>query len=218
MTVQTPTPTPSPAASEFDALLAEVNTMDTLAKAMAEPEPEPEGEESDTSVIQENADEAEANAANKDGRPAMLGKSMQVQADGEEFEAFDAEELVKALDTLGTTQTTHGRQLEVLVKGMTAAVGTIKAMGAKLQEQGALIKALGDQGRGRRTAVTLHERPNPGGRSAAVPPDRETILSKSMDALIAKKISAADVSAIEATLNKGGSLDPTVLAALGIDH
>jgi hypothetical protein len=213
MTEKNTPPATAPAATQFDALLGELDTLGTLAKALAEPE----DQETDTTVIQENADEAEANAAKKDGG-APLAKAMRVQgADGEEFDAFDAEELVKAMGDLSAGQRTHADQLEVLVKGMTAAVTTIRAMGAKIQEQGALLKSLGDQGRGRRSNVILHEKPGAAGSMGGAKPSRETILAKSMDALAAKKISAVDVSAIEATLNKGEALNPQILAAIGVE-
>lgn len=196
MTEKTTEPT------QFDALLGELGDMEALTKALNEPEPAPapegedEDEEEDTSTIRENGDEARQNAA---PGPTLLGKSLTVQIDGEDTEVLDADALVQVLTKTVEGQEAHTGQIEILGKGLRAALGTIKVMATRMQEQEQLIKSFGDKPRGRLSALQL-----PGGGAApkpAGPANAEEVMAKCMGWLGDGTMTAAEVSTAESALN-----------------
>ncbi|MGF6641758.1 hypothetical protein [Paraburkholderia sp. MM6662-R1] len=156
----------------------------------------------------------------------QLGKSFRLTLeDGTEMEAFDGSQLVSQLTAQVKAEKTarvadnemymksFGSTLE-LVKSLTTAVAesrtsleaaqkdieSLKTTNETLQKS---LKALGSQGRGRVSTVTVLDKPNANRRQQQELPTKREILAKAMSALTAKRITGTEASRVEAALNAG---------------
>ena len=160
---------------------------------------------------------------NAEGKFVPLGgtgelQTFKVMINGEEVDAFDGEELLKAMQAdLNGTRTN-------MYKLMGGTLGMMKSLGEKLSsqesliadqtkeiaEQGKLIKALtetveaiGNKGTGRRTALDIHE-PNKGGEGGeqqGLTP--KEFMTKCQAMASDGKLAWDDVSRAESYLNRG---------------
>jgi hypothetical protein len=157
---------------------------------------------------------------------AQLGKSFRLTLeDGTEMEAFDGSQMVEALSAqIKATKTARAQDNEMymksfgstldLVKSLTTAVAesqkdieSLKAENGTLQKS---LKALGTQGRGRVSTVTVLDKPNATPRQESAP-TRPEILAKAMSALSARRITGEEATRVEAALNAGAVPQKEVL-------
>lgn len=196
--------------SDFDSLIAE---LDTLAKSQPTMD--------DVQKIQTAAGEAGENDDDPDndgdasrdndgdgdgegGKP--MAKSFRVMgATGEEIEAFDGGELIKSLID---QQAQQGEQMTKALQGVVGHIGRQDALLKSLIEQVAVLSA---QGRGRKSALAVHDR----GAAAEQQPLAKGGQSEGMtcDQVLAKAsalyqqgkggFTALDISGLEARRNRG---------------
>lgn len=172
--------------------------------------------EQDDERIQAAAGEGDGDGAADGGEGAgdndedMLGKAMEVTLDnGEKVQALDGTELVKSL-----IQQTKAQEQELIeaATALTQTVNMVKSFQQVIAKQDALIKSLqesvetiGKQGRGRRTVISIHDKPDGEGAdlNKAMGMTVDQFLTKSLDAMKEGKITGTDVSRIESYLNRG---------------
>lgn len=221
MTMKTPDQAAHDAAREageagFAGLLAE---LETLSKAL--PAVDDEGHDDDAAAeAAADEDEAELSAAGAEDGEEPFGKSFTVTLeDGTEAEAFDGTAMLKALHDENVALRSQG---EDMAKALTGLGGLVKGLHAALSEQAEMLKSLrgevrklGAQGNGRRTTLSLHEKPSP------VEPKREglsvgEVFAKAESLIGAGKLNALQAGKLTASLNSGRGI-PTDLAPLFAD-
>jgi len=185
--------------NQFDELLGE---LQTLAKA----------QEGDGKIVaasgEAGGDEDDLDAdgnpiAKPGGDEAPMGKSFRVKlADGTEVEAQDGTELVKALQD--RVEATEGS----MAKALHAAVGLIKSQGEQLKALHAKVAAIGGEGRGRKSTLTVAEKPAAGEAALAKSQAGEggltgsEFLAKAHDGMNAGRITARELMDAEAHINR----------------
>lgn len=144
-----------------------------------------------------------------DGKP--VAKSMTAQdADGEEIEVVDATELLKSL---GARQDEHGG---VLAKALETFTAIAKSQTEMIKSLRAEVKTLAGQGRGRKTVVSVAEKPDPTPQVQQAAPSikREEFLAKCLDAQRAGKLSGHDVTRAETAINNGIPVPAEIVARI----
>ena len=204
---------------DFDALIGE---LDTLAKSMPSTEDvdkiraaagehgEPDGDENEDGPGDGDGDEDEDEEG---GEP--MAKSFRIQdAAGNEFEAVDGAALIKGLMAQQSTQQ------EQMTKSVRGLVGIVQKQDALLKSLIAKVEELGGQGRGRKSALSVHDRSDAGGesmaKSAPAGPSSHELLAKASVLCQQGKggISGTDVARIEARLNRGEPIPPELVARI----
>lgn len=199
--------------SAFDDLLAEI--ADEQALMMKAQAPADDGGDDDDETIAAMADgdadddgvddnDDDDTGLDDEDEDAPMGKSFGVQlADGTRVEAYDGTQLVKSL--LAQQQQIQAQSKEAL----SGVVGMLKSMRTLVVEQQKEIKALrksleriGEQGRGRKSKLTVHEPP----RVAEGEPDTGeiagTIMSKANAAFATGRINGRDLNTIDVALRR----------------
>ena len=198
--------------SQFDELLAQLNAVQeeqsTLAKAM----PEADGE--DDKAIQtaaEDGAEDNGNPEDEDNGEEPMTKSIMI--DGEAHDVVDAEVLIKSIHDQGERL---GQAEEVLAKGLTAALGMIKGQGELIKSMQGQIAKLSKQGTGRKTVLSVHEKPVVSGEPLAKSQQEgltpAELMAKANAAYDAKKISGQELTAIDVALRQGIAPETGLLA------
>ncbi len=136
-----------------------------------------------------------------------MGKSFRFTLDdGQEVEAVDGTELVKSL--MARFDTTE----ESMTKALGATVDLIKSQGDLIKSQGEAIaslqsevKRLTSEGRGRKTVVSVAEKPAAGTMAKSEPAgiSGDEFMAKALSAQKAGRITALEVSKAEGYLLKG---------------
>lgn len=204
--------------SQFDELLAELSAVSdeqtTLAKAL----PAEDGE--DDKVIQAAAAEGDdANPEDNEDEPdgdegqddKPMAKSVTATVDGEEVEAIDATELLKSLDAR------IGSQEEVLAKALASTVSTIKAQGDMIKSMQAQISKLAGQGKGRKTVLTVAEKPVAGDQPMAKSQQQEgftpqEFMAKANAAFNAGKLSGIELTTADVSIRSGVPVPAGIIA------
>lgn len=106
----------------------------------------------------------------------------------------------------------------MLQKSLTATVAALGAIQKTVQAQGEAIAKLSTrvgrvsgEGSGRKTALTLHDKPVDGFAKAGMA-DHGEILAKAQAAFDAGKLTAKELNTIDFVLRRGGQIDHTLLA------
>ena len=206
------------AAGEEAAEKAEASTDDQAAppaKKAEKPDEEPDGDEDDP----DNYDD-------DDGKP--FGKSFGVTLeDGTAVEAYDATQILKSFDARIGSQVTELDLLKAEVTALKArdipSADAIKADVEKvLAAQNTMLKslqervaALSAQGQGRKSTLTVHEKPGAAGAEARPEtPSGEALMTKALIAQKQGRISGQDVARLDAYLGRGLQAPPEILARL----
>lgn len=209
--------------SKFDELLGE---LQTLAKA----QPAEDGDEKIVAAAAEGGgqggsdeddddDVAAATAAGAagadngmaadDGKP--MAKAFEVTlADGTKVQAQDGTALVKALqERVDATET-------VMAKALETAVGLIKAQGDRIEALQGKVKALGNEGKGRKAVVSVVEKPAVGGMAKSEQDGMkpEEFMAKALDAQKLGRLTGLQVSIAEANLNRGQPVPAEIIASV----
>lgn len=217
----------------FEKLLAELDELQVLAKsAPADEKIEGEGGDSDDATIAaaaadgeaagdaEDAGEGEAGESHAepdgdeiggegdgDGDEMPMGKSFRfVTDDGEEMEAVDGTELVKSLMArFNTNEESMTKALGVAVDLIKSQRDLIKSQGEAIASLQTKVERLAGEGRGRKTVVSVTEKPTPEMMTKSEPAgvSGEEFMAKAMDAQKAGRITALQVSVAETALIKG---------------
>ena len=141
--------------------------------------------------------------------PAHMAKSFTlVLEDGTEVQAEDGTELIKSLtvtvETLGTKL--DGTQ-SALEQTLEQVIPLLKAQSAQISALQGQIKAMGGEGRGRKTVLTVTEKPAPGAELAkgmggeGLKP--QEFLAKASSKFNEGKLSGNDLCVAEACVNRG---------------
>ena len=208
--------------SDFDALLSELDTLaksqPTLDDVKAIQGAAGEGGNDDDDPDNDGDGEGD-NDGDGDGDGQPMAKSFRVMgADGEEIEAFDGGELIKGL------MAQQAQQGEQMTKALTGVVSHIRRQDELLKSLIEQVTALGVQGRGRKSSVTMHDRAaaDPlakGGQQQAQTLTCDQVLAKAFALYQAGKggFTALDIAGLEARRNRGepapASMVERVLAA-----
>ena len=210
--------------AEDDAKIAAAADTDGDGKAEGAAEADAGGgDEGDEKGKGEDADNGDAD---------YFGKSFQVTLeDGTTAEAYDGTAAIEALTARMDKMTAQldgmtagGAMAKALGADMAKALGSVTGTMKGLQEivtkQGELIKsmagditALRGSGTGRKAVLDVHEQ-----RSAAPPKAEgltpEQVMTKAMDAQMAGRITALDVSRMESRLGRGEPIPADLLAKI----
>ena len=204
--------------SQYKKLLEELETMakampgddaaddDKIAAAAANANPDADGD-GDNDVtgehIEPDGDEgAGAEGGDGDGDETM-GKSFALKLDdGTELEAIDGTELVKSL--MARVESNEG----VVMKALGTAVELIGKQGDMIKSLQDEVKKLAGEGRGRKTVVSVSEKPVAGAtmaksQGAADGLSANEFMAKALAAQASGRLTGLDVARAESALNKG---------------
>lgn len=164
--------------------------------AGADAQAEPDGDEGDGAIDDDGAED-----------DASFGKSFRFTLDsGDEVEAVDGTELVKSLMT--RVEALEGSGVSAgaeMTKALGVAVDLIKSQGEAISSLRNEVKRLASEGRGRKTVVSVAERPAPESMAKSEPAgvSGEVFMAKALEAQKAGRITALQVSVAEGALTKG---------------
>ncbi len=192
---------------ELEALSAG-KTADDVTKSMGT-EDEGDDNAADDTKIAEAAADGEAAGESEDGKDddgsnddgEQLGKSFRFQTeDGEEVEALDATDLLKSLVAkVDSNESQMGRAVSILtdlVKSQATEIGGLRSE----------VSRLASLGRGRKTMVTVAEKPDAGDLNKSDPADEgipaSDFMAKCLTAQSAGKITSLDVARAESYINR----------------
>lgn len=213
--------------SEFDKLLAELDElslaksqtgqMEMFGKADKPSAQKGDEDEDDDDAWDKFAEDEDEDDDDEDENEKPMGKSFSVTLPGgEEVEALDGTLLVKALrDDLLSSQgevRTSLNQIGEVLQRTTAMLKSLAGDNAALRAE---MDALASAGRGRKSALSVHEKPATTVAPTQVVPSRKEILAKAMDAMNAGRISGYEVALAEGCLNRGQALPEALAARIG---
>lgn len=204
--------------SQYEKLLEELETMakampgddaaddDKIAAAAANANPDADGD-GDNDVtgehIEPDGDEgAGAEGGDGDGDETM-GKSFALKLDdGTELEAIDGTELVKSL--MARVESNEG----TVMKALGTAVDLLGKQGNMIKSLQDEVKKLAGEGRGRKTVVSVSEKPVAGAtmaksHGAADGLSANEFMAKALAAQASGRLTGLDVARAESALNKG---------------
>jgi hypothetical protein len=193
----------------FEKLLGELEELQALQKSEAADNDL--GGDEDDKKIAEAADTSNANEKEPDGDEdgegkgdddgdEPMGKSFAFTLDsGEVVEAIDGTELVKSL--MGRID----NQEQSMQKAMGIALDLIKSQGAQITLLKSELTTLGNAGRGRKTVVSVAEKPAPEAMHKSEPSgvSGEEFMAKALTAQASGRITGLQVSIAETALQKG---------------
>ena len=204
--------------SQYEKLLEELETMakampgddaaddDKIAAAAANANPDADGD-GDNDVtgehIEPDGDEGVgAEGGDGDGDETM-GKSFALKLeDGTELEAIDGTELVKSL--MARVESNEG----TVMKALGTAVDLLGKQGNMIKSLQDEVKKLAGEGRGRKTVVSVSEKPVAGAtmaksQGAADGLSANEFMAKALAAQASGRLTGLDVARAESALNKG---------------
>lgn len=194
----------------FEKLMGEIADLGADQESMAKALPADDGK--DEKKIQAAAAEGGSDGdagdnggpgdgdADDDGKPMAKSFKLTLE-DGTELEAQDGAELVKALsDRLDATETS-------MAKALGSAVDLIKGQASLIKSLSDRVAKLSGEGRGRKTVVSVVEKPGPGAstmaKSEPAGMSTDVFFAKALTAQKEGRISGSDISLAETCLNRG---------------
>ncbi|WP_431860149.1 hypothetical protein [Azospirillum sp.] len=203
--------------NQFKALLDELETMSKAHPNDGADDKRIEAAAGENGGGENGGGEGGENGQGKDGKETEepFGKSFKVMVDGKEVEAFDGTEMMKSLWTrnqaLETSVATLTEQNQDLGDALTKSLELVKGLHGTVNSQGDMLKsmradldALRNQGTGRKTTVSVLDKPAPTTMAKAfdgIAP-RE-LLSKALTAQREGRMTASQVARVEAHVNRG---------------
>jgi len=208
--------------SQYEKLLSEIASLAAEQESMAKALPADDGK--DEEKIQAAAAEGgsdggaagDGDADNKGGKPdgdaddAGMTKSFIVKlADGTEVEAEDGTALVKALsDRIDSTEGS-------MAKALASTLDLVKGQAAMIKSLSDKVAKLSNEGRGRKTVVSVVEKPEPGaGTMAKSEPagvSTDQFFAKALKLQKEGSLSGLDVSIAETCLNRGEPIPAEII-------
>jgi hypothetical protein len=190
----------------------------TLAKAQApapaaELDDDPEGEGDDAPAAGDGGDDAAiaAAAAEAGAADGEFGKSFEfTDADGNKQKAVDATDLVKSL-----IERVEAHD-DTLAKALTAMNGVVSKQGELIKSLTAQVQSLSSQGRGRKTVLTVAEKPDTSTMAKSEGASEsgmtaEQFFAKANAAFDAEKLSGRELNVISVSLRGNHPLDPALI-------
>lgn len=204
--------------SQYEKLLEELETMakampgdegaddDKIQAAAAAANPDADGDgENDVTGDDLNpeglGDEGEGEGGGDDEE--TMGKSFALKLeDGTELEAIDGTELVKSL--MARVESNEG----TVMKALGTAVDLLGKQGDMIKSLQDEVKKLAGEGRGRKTVVSVSEKPVAGAtmaksQGAADGLSANEFMAKALAAQASGRLTGLDVARAESALNKG---------------
>jgi len=208
--------------SQFEKLMSELGQLGTEQAELTKALPADDGK--DEEKIQAAAGEggSDGDADNKGGKAdgdaddkgdKPMAKSFEVTLEnGEKVDAVDGTEMVKALtDRLTVVEGANGE----LGKALESAVGVIKGFTPLIKSLQEQVAKLSGEGRGRKTILTIAEKPAPGATLAKSEPagvTPEIFFAKALAAQKEGRLSGVDIAMAESCLNRGEAIPPSIVA------
>lgn len=200
--------------SQFAKLLAELDAasaeQDTLAKSLPA-----EGSEDDEAIQAAAAESGQADPNPEDDeddgeeKPPMA-KSVTATVDGEEVEAIDATEIIKSLSgRMDSTEAT-------LAKALQTTIGMVKSQNEVIKSMAARMDKLASQGKGRKTVLTIAEKPVAGETmTKSEQPEGLTpqeFMAKANAAFSAGKLSGHELTTADVAIRSGAPIPAGIIA------
>lgn len=209
----------------FDDLLKALNDVESDTPAA----PAPGEDTDDESIAAAAADgdndgepdgdegkEGEAAPVAKGGKPApVMAKSFAfVDDNGNEQEAVDATDLIKSI------MAKQDQTSDVLAKALSSVTATMAKQNDMLKSMQARLDVLAGQGKGRKTVLTVSEKPNVGdtnvmakSQNAITPAD---LMAKANAAFDAGKITGRDLNVVSVCLRQNEKIDAGLLSKIAL--
>lgn len=212
--------------SEFDKLLAELDElslaksqtgqMEMFGKADKPSAQKGDEDEDDDDAWDKFAEDEDEDDDDEDEDEKPMGKSFSVTLPGgEEVEALDGTLLVKALrDDLLSSQGEVRTSLNQIGEVLTRTTAMLKSLAGDNAALRAEMDALASAGRGRKSSLSVHEKPATAVAPAQAAPSRQEVLAKALAAQHAGKISGYEVALAEGYINRGQALPASLLARI----
>ena len=209
--------------SQFDKLLGELDTLTAEQADMSKALPSDDGK--DDAKIQAAAEDgggeagAEGGAEEDEGdeNDEPMGKSLGevTLPDGTKAEAVDGTELVKSLiEQIGEIKTGAEATETKMAKALEGAVGLIKSQGEMIKSLTESVKKLSNEGRGRKTVLTISEKPGTTDtlkKSDEQGMSAQDFMAKSNAAFDARQISGKELTVIDVSLRTGVAIEPALI-------
>ena len=201
--------------SQFEKLLGEIADLGAEQEAMTKALPADDGK--DENKIQAAAAEGgsdgdaddvggagdgDADDEGASGKPMAKSFKLTLE-DGTEIEAQDGAEMVKSL------QARIDKNEEDMAKALGSAVDLIKGQASMIKSLTERVAKLAGEGRGRKTVLSVIEKPEPEKTLAKSEPQGmspEMFFAKALDAQKDGRISGTDIAIAEASLNRGEAI------------
>lgn len=154
------------------------------------------------------AGDGDADDQGADGKPMAKSFKLTLE-DGTEIEAQDGAEMVKSL------QARIDQNEEQMAKALGSAVELIKGQAAMLKSLTEKVQKLSGEGRGRKTVVSVVEKPEPGAstmaKSEPAGMNAEQFFAKALSAQKEGRITGTEIAVAEACLNRGEAIPPNII-------
>lgn len=213
--------------SQFEKLMEELSTLGTQQAELAKALPADDGKDEEkiqAAAGEGGSDDGEAGDGdaddkggaadgdaddNKAGKPMAKSFKLRLE-DGTEVEAQDGSELVKSL------QERIEQNEGVMAKAMESAIGLIKGQGELIKSLSEQVKKLSGEGRGRKTVVSVMEKPAPVAstlaKSEPTGMSHEQFFAKALNAQKEGRLSGTEIAVAEACLNRGEAIPQSIVA------
>lgn len=198
----------------FEQLLSSLNTELDEQTQLAKSLPAKDGE--DDEAIQaaaaegDDADDKNPEDNEPDEGDKPIAKSVTAMVDGEEVEAIDATELLKSL------QDRVDEHDDVLAKALTTTLATVKAQGEMIKSLNAEMKKLAGKGAGRKTVLTVVEKPAAGEQDMTKSQqDGMTtgeFMAKANAAFAAGKLTGIELTTADVAIRQGAPIPAGIMA------
>ena len=156
---------------------------------------------------------------NEDEDEKPMKKSFTVSLpDGTEAEALDGDQLIKSFtDQIAGLRTETSAALAQVATALGRSTKLIKSLREQNTALAAQVTALGNSSRGRKSALTVHERPMVGDQSLAkaegISP--RDLMAKALAAQQSGRLTGSQVAEIDAYAARGLAIPESLLAKLG---
>ena len=201
---------------------------DKAIKDAADGDADDDGEADGEDALDDYDDPAEPDADNEGGpsdgdednedEPPMKKSFTVSLPDGTEAEALDGDELIKSFtDQVAGLRAETNAALAQVATALGRSTKLIKSLREQNTALAAQVTALGNSSRGRKSALTVHERPMVGDQSLAkaegISP--RDLMAKALSAQQAGRLTGSQVAEIDAYAARGLAIPESLLAKLG---
>lgn len=202
--------------SEFEKLLAELNSAADQTSTLAKSLPADDGED-DQAIQAAAADGDDHEGVEKnpedEGEEGDEPMAKSLEIDGEQVQLLDADQLIKSISDMGERLT--GTE-QVLAKALAQTTGMITQQNAMIKSLSDKVEQLSNQGRGRKTVVAITDKPSaaPLAKSEPAQISGQEIMAKCLQAQQSGKLSGIEVARVEQYVQSGLALPPEITSKL----
>ena len=207
--------------SEFEKLLADLDELVLAKSAVAEPadllKAEKGGQKNLFGAADSDDEEDEEDEEDEgDEGDEKFTKALSVTLpSGEMVEAYDGTRLVKALSAqMSSAQDEMRGSLDQVHQALEKTTALLKSLVGDNEALRAQVDSLASAGRGRKSSLSVHDKPATSAPAPAAP-GRKELLAKCLVAQQAGRISGHDVATAENALNKGMELPAYLVSRIG---